>query len=113
MNTLKERVIELLAKHKRINTHMFDDKYNDRSRQVRNILSELRNEGNIYIPITKSFYIHESVATQEQIETYYYSQTKHLSTQYFNTVKPLGKLVKDNKLTELMGTLDEAFSKEI
>jgi len=112
MNTLKERVIEELALYKRINTRMFDDKYNNRARQVRDILSKLRKEGYHTIPVVKNIYVHHSLATQEQIKLYHKSQLKHLQTQYFNTVKPIGKLVTDNKLKNLMGTLDELF-KEI
>ena len=89
MNTLRERVIEQLSIYQEIHTHTFNDKYNDRSREVRKVLSELRKEGIIYIPLQKNYYIHESKVNQEDLTAFYYSQLKNL-----------------------MGTLDEAF-KEI
>ena len=111
METLKQKVVEHLITNDGIDTGMFGNNENKR-RAVRKVLSDLSNSGIIYVPVSKGYYLHESLAEPEDVEKYFYSQLKHIKTQYQNKVKPLRKLVIDNKLTRLMGTLDEAF-KEI
>lgn len=110
MKPLRERIIEHLDFFHEININLYGT---DNERTVRKVLSELRKEGNIYIPMSNGMYIHESKVNQSDLTSFYKSQLKHLQTQYFNTVRPIGKLVTDNKLTKLMGTLDEALGIEL
>ena len=87
----------------------------DNERLVRKAVSELRKEGIIFIPVKsivqsqKHWYIRDFVATHEQVEAFYQSQVNHLKSQYHNTVRPLSKHIRDERLTKLMGRLEEAF----
>lgn len=110
MKTIRERVIEHLEVWKHIDTHMFGK---DNERIVRQVLSEYRKAGNIFIPMANHYYIHESRVNQDDLNKFYRSQLKHLQTQYFNTVRPIGKLSTDKKLKALMGTLDMALGEDL
>jgi hypothetical protein len=87
----------------RINTYSFG-KTNER--KIRMVISELRKQGHILIPIEPREYVAVNHLKQEDIDDFLNRQTKHLITQYRNTIRPLKHLVKDMKLIELMGTLD-------
>lgn len=76
-------------------------------REVRRSISELRKEGFILIPMEKGCYVHADRLDQATINNFYQAQVAHLKKQYFNTVLPLARKVKDNQLIELMGGFDE------
>jgi len=78
--------------------------YNER--MFRKAISELRKDGEIYIPSYKDGnYYHTSILTDEQIEQFAIAQVHHWKTQYFNTILPIKKFIKEETLRELMGEL--------
>ena len=75
-------------------------------RLVRKLISELRKEGVIYIPVESKLYRHIDLCTVDQIETFAKKQLAHMKKQYFNTLKPLNSALQDVKLKEMIGALD-------
>lgn len=78
------------------------------ARQIRRAISELRKVGVIFIPTGKHYYTKmnpELASDRELIENFVRTQTSHLATQYFNTVKPLKDYSKDGMLLEMLGEL--------
>ncbi len=77
-------------------------------RSVRQLLSQLRKEGVIFIPskLGKGVYIRVDQASKEEIDQYAHAQAKHFRTQYFNTMLPMKKFVDDQKLIELFGRFE-------
>lgn len=64
-------------------------------RTIRQLLSQLRKEGIIFIPSKrgKGVYVRIDIAQKEEIEQYAQAQARHFKTQYFNTLLPdMGKL---------------------
>ncbi len=74
-------------------------------RVIRQLLSQLRREGIIFIPskLGKGVYVRIDHAAQEEIDQYAKAQAKHFKTQYFNTMLPMKRFVEDQKLIELFG----------
>jgi hypothetical protein len=77
-------------------------------RTVRNIISELRKEGLIFIPssLGKGIYITIENASETEVVNFYNSQEKHFKTQYFNTMLPIKNWIKQNNNAKLMGRLE-------
>ena len=86
---------------------IFVDRFGNGSiRRVRQVLSELRKEGFVTIPMNNNWcYFHKDKVDQETLNRYYHAQLQHWKTQYFNTILPIAKEVKDEKLQALMGEL--------
>lgn len=83
-------------------------------RAIRQILSQLRKEGVIFIPskLGKGIYVRIDHASKEEIDVYARSQAKHFKTQYFNTMLPMKKYVQDQHLQSLFGQLEDVMSDE-
>jgi transposase len=77
-------------------------------RTIRQLLSQLRKEGIIFIPSKrgKGVYVRIDKAQQDEIEQYAQAQSRHFKTQYFNTMLPMKKYLSDQKLKELFGQLE-------
>lgn len=77
-------------------------------RLVRKAISELRKEGMIFIPsdIGKGVYVEVSHASETEIKKYTHSQIRHFETQYFNTMLPMKRFVKDLDQVKLFGRLE-------
>lgn len=73
------------------------------NRQIRRAMSELRKSGVIFLPIGN--YQYKRIDSEMDVEAYLRRETKHLATQYFNTVKPLTDYIKDDHKRELFGDL--------
>lgn len=91
---IKEHPYEVITRHSR------DE------RQVRDIISQLRKEGHIYIPIASKTYRNIKYCSMKQIEHYVRTQISHMRTQYFNTLRPLKNHLSDLKLQEMIEQLD-------
>ena len=80
--------------------------YPESARQIRRAISQLRKKGVYFIPIGNYQYKVLSDDIQEtDVESYLARETKHLATQYFNTVRPLTQFVKDERKRALYGDL--------
>jgi hypothetical protein len=77
-------------------------------RTIRQLLSQLRKEGIIFIPskLGKGVYVRIDIANKEEIEQYAQAQSRHFMTQYFNTMLPMKKYLSDQKRKELFGQLE-------
>jgi len=75
-------------------------------RQVRKVLSELRPQGIVYIPVEPYIYRHVDDCSKTEIEVYVKRQLAHMKKQYFNTLKPLKDVLEDVTLKEKIGELD-------
>ena len=77
-------------------------------RTIRQLLSQLRKEGFIFIPskLGKGVYVRIDQASKDEIDQYARAQTKHFKTQYFNTMLPMKKFIEDQKLIELFGRFE-------
>lgn len=74
-------------------------------RRIRQAISELRKEGLILIPLSSHYYISTDRCSREDVEIFAEQQLAAWKTQYFNTILPLKKYLKDDGLVELMGRL--------
>ena len=100
----KEQVKQIVEEKGYINVNHFGT---STSRRVRQVLSELRKEGFITVPMNSNWtYFHVDRVDQETLNHYYNTQKAHLIKQYYNTLLPIAKEVKDNKLIRLMGGFD-------
>lgn len=81
-----------------------DIRNNPNERIIREAISELRKEGIILIPIKAVYHRIENL-DQETIDNYVKHQIAHMQTQYFNTLLPVKKYVKNEKLINLIGQL--------
>jgi transposase len=77
-------------------------------RTIRQLLSQLRKEGVIFIPskLGKGIYVRIDTAHRDEIEQYAQAQAKHFKTQYFNTMLPMKKYLEDQKLKDLFGQFE-------
>lgn len=73
-------------------------------RQIRKAVSELRKEGIIFLPIKHEYWRIDYV-TSDKIEEYAQTQIAHLQTQYFNTLLPIKRYIKDEALRHKIGQL--------
>ena len=71
------------------------------NRLLRKAMSDLTEEGIIFIPIGDKVYRRIELCTSDQVEKYYRTQLSHLRTQYFNRIKPLEKHMRKELLDEL------------
>ena len=99
---MNEKLIKFMREHpyEVITRHSRDE------RQTRDIISQLRKEGHIYIPIASKTYRHIDYCTIEQVEHYARTQIAHMRTQYFNTLRPLKSKLSDLKLKTMIEQLD-------
>ena len=75
-------------------------------RMIRRAISELRKEGTLYLPVhNDGAYYHIDMCSDEQIEAFAESQLSAWMTQYFNTILPIKKYIKEEKLKQFMGQL--------
>mgnify|MGYP001182221449 FL=1 len=86
---------ELLRKRKEVKI------IQDDNRPLRKAMSDLTEEGIIFIPIGDKVYRRIELCTSDQVERYYRMQLSHLQTQYFNRIKPLEKHMRKELLDEL------------
>ena len=101
----KEQVKAIVEKQGYINVNHFGS---GNERYVRDILSKLRYEGFITVPMNKNWtYFHKDRVDQETLNDYYKSQVAGWKKQYFNTILPIAREVKDVELIRLMGGFDE------
>lgn len=102
---MKEAIIEIINTQGFINVNHFGERA---ERRVRQILSELRKEGFITVPMNNNWtYYHADKVDQASLRAYYKQQKAHWKSQYFNTILPIARKVKDVKLQELMGGMSE------
>lgn len=73
-------------------------------RQIRKAISELRKEGIIFLPIKHEYWRIDSL-TEDKVEEYARAQVAHLQTQYFNTLLPIKRYIKDDRLRNTIGQL--------
>lgn len=80
----------------------------ENERQVRKTLSRMRKQGIITIALADEPNVRRKVEMCEdkQIEEYAHSNLTSMKTQYFNTLVPIKKYIKDKKLLEMMGHLE-------
>lgn len=99
---MNDKLIQFIKEHpyEVITSHCSDE------RQVRDIISQLRKEGHIYIPIASKTYRNIKYCSMAQIEHYVRTQIAHMKTQYFNTLRPLKNHLSDLKLKEMIEQLD-------
>lgn len=71
------------------------------NRLLRKAMSDLTDEGIIFIPIGNKVYRRIELCDNEQIEKYYRSQLAHLKTQYFKRLKPLNDHMRKEFLEEI------------
>lgn len=71
------------------------------NRLLRKAMSDLTEEGIIFIPIGDKVYRRIELCDNDQVERYYRMQLSHLRTQYFNRIKPLEKHMRKELLDEL------------
>ena len=101
----KEQVKATIEEKGYINVNHFGTQT---SRRVRQVLSELRKEGFVTVPMNNNWtYFHVDKVDQKTLNDYYNKQKAHLKKQYFNTLLPIAKEIKDNQLIDLMGGFDE------
>lgn len=98
--------VELKAHVKKLNIIKTSDYPSERV--IRQILSQLRKEGIIYVPskLGRGVYVRIDHASQIEIEAYAHSQVKHFKTQYFNTMLPMKQYIQDQKLQALFGQFE-------
>lgn len=94
INFMREHPYEVITRHSR------DE------RQTRDIISQLRKEGHIYIPIASKTYRNIKYCTIEQIESFVRTQIAHMRKQYFNTLRPLKNHLSDMKLQTMIEQLN-------
>lgn len=105
---IKEIIRIYISLNGEIHSHAFGE---DRERMFRRAVSELRKEGLILIPTEPRIYTDVKKANRDQVKAYAKRQASHMARQYFNTLKPIQEYLKDQNLTDLMGNLEEAWSK--
>ena len=99
---MNEKLLQFILRHPyEVNTTGASDE-----RQIRDIISKLRKENVIYIPIASKTYRHIDYCTIEQVEHYARTQIAHMRTQYFNTLRPLKSKLSDLKLKTMIEQLD-------
>lgn len=102
---IKQQVKQVIEEKGYINVNHFGSKS---ERSVRDAISELRKEGFITVPMNKSWtYFHSDMVDQETLNDYYQTQKAHLKKQYYNTLLPIAKEIKDKQMIGLMGGFDE------
>lgn len=102
---MRNKIRERLLTTNRINIYEFGK---SKERTVRKVISELRREGVIFIPIAPYVYANANTLSDEEVRQFMNAQIGHLRTQYFNTLKPLQNRVKDDQLKNFMGQLELA-----
>lgn len=75
------------------------------NRQIRRAISELRKRGVIFIPVGKFVYKRLTDDLMDEAQVYIRRETKHLATQYFNTVRPMVQFIQDERHRQLYGDL--------
>lgn len=78
----------------------------ENERTVRKCISELRKEGLILIPVRPRYYTDIEFVRQDEIDAFVRSQIQSMRTQYFNTLRPIKRFIKNKELVKLMGGLD-------
>ena len=73
----------------------------DRNRGQRKMLSDLRKEGIIFIPIGNFTYKRIEKCDREQIDKYINTQIASMNSQYFSTIKPIKDYMTDEQLKRL------------
>lgn len=83
-------------------------------RAVREVLSELRKDGHIFIKsdLGKGVYVDIEKASKSEIAKYNRAQIRHFKTHYFNTMLPLKKYVSEMEHVRLFGRLEGVFSEQ-
>jgi hypothetical protein len=86
-----------------IDTYVYGE---ENERTVRKVISELRKEGLILIPVRPRYYTDIEFVRQDEIDAFVRSQIQSMRTQYFNTLRPIKRFIKNKELVKLMGGLD-------
>lgn len=102
----KKKVLNEMNKNRWIRTDNQGKLFNRRARQL---ISEQRKIGNIFVPIDDGFYVGIENATQEDVDKFVNKQIKSMQTQYFNTLKPLLNYVNEIKTKGIMEQLQFMF----
>lgn len=84
------------------------------ARSVREVLSELRKDGYIFIKsdIGKGVYVAIEKASKSEIAKYAHAQIRHFKTHYFNTVLPMKQYVEEQEHVRLFGRLEGVLSED-
>lgn len=80
-------------------------------RTIRRVLSAMRQEGTILISLPDQPNMRRRIehCTDEEIEAYAKIQLASMQTQYFNTLLPIRKWVKNKTLLGLMGQFETIY----
>ena len=95
-----------LIKFVRENPYEVTTRHSRDERKTRGIISQLRKEGHIYIPIASKTYRNIKYCTIEQVESFVRTQIAHMRKQYFNTLRPLKNHLSDLKLQAMIEQLN-------
>lgn len=122
---IKSRIIEMADYAKMTKQELIIDtfivaRYLDTSqRAVRKVLSELRNDMVIFLPLKSEknrgiyfLFNEEDLMHNRLLEEYVKTITKSLRTQYFNDVVKLKKIIRDEKIKNEIGQLQAELGDE-
>lgn len=102
---MKELIKQEIIEFGYINTARYSKKHHVNERVIRSVISELRKDGVILIPVQTHLYINVNKVSEDIVEDFVRTQIKSMRTQYFNTLKPIKDYVQDEKLKTMIGGL--------